>query len=456
MSVDRAINARSGRIDYSVLASQTVLRSAEGDPEVRMFAVNYFKKGADPRTRPVTFCFNGGPGSATIWLHMGGLGPKMAPMLDDGNMAPPPYKVIDNPDTWLEFTDLVFVDAPGTGFSRLLRPDLRSKYFGVRNDIAAFTQYVKNWLTENKRWTSPIFIAGESYGGIRGSGLTARLFDAGVAVEGFISISGTASYLTLDAMRGNDVPHLGFFPSLAVTAWHHGKGPKRFKSEADVAKEVIPWVENVYGPALIKGSSLPDEEKEKIAAKMAEYLGLSKAFCLGSNLRVDEFPFFRELLREKSLTVGRLDSRIVGREEQAMGPQRISDPSNDALTSPYLSSLRGYLEEDLGVKTSMDYFIFGSVSPWTTAEGSYSETASDLRKVLMANPHLRVLYACGYYDLACPFYATHYTVNHMNLDKEARSRVSFTYYPAGHMMYIEKGSREQLTRDAREFITRGR
>lgn len=447
-----SVQSRMGRIDYDAHAAQLVLKSAEGEPEVRMFYVAYSKKGADHKTRPVTFCFNGGPGSATIWLHMGGLGPRMAPLNDDGTMPKPPFHAVENPDTWLDFTDLVFVDAPATGFSRLLKPELRSKYFGVRPDIAAFTAFTKSWLTEHKRWNSPLFLAGESYGGIRGSGLSKSLFDAGVAVNGFISISGTNNYMTLRGLRGNDSTFIGFLPSLAATAWYHGKLDKRFKTVEAVVKEATEFVENEYAVALVKGDSFSAKEKDKVAAKMSELLGLSKEYCLGSNLKVSEGAFFKELLKEKRLTVGRLDSRIVGKEEFAVGPQRISDPSNDAITSPYLSSLRDYLQKDLAVKTEMDYNVFGNVSPWVNPEGTFAETGSDLRAVLAANKHFKVLYASGYYDLACPFYATIFTVNHMGLDDETRKQITYTFYPAGHMMYIEKGSRKKLTDDVRTFV----
>lgn len=446
------VQTRTGRLDYEARASQLVLKGPEGEPECRMFHVTYSKAGSDPAKRPVTFCFNGGPGSATIWLHMGGLGPVMAPLEDDGAMPSPPYDAIPNPDTWLDFTDLVFIDAPNTGFSRLLKPDLARKYFGVRPDIAAFTSFIKAWLTENKRWNSPLFLAGESYGGIRGSGLSKSLFDAGIYLNGFISISGTNSYLTLRGMRGNLATYLGFFPTMAATAWHHGRLGKRFKSVEQVAQESMAWVEDTYASALVKGDSLSQKEKEAVAAKMSEFLGVSKEYCLGANLKVSEGEFFKELLRDKGLAVGRLDSRYTGKEELKTGRQRSDDPSSEAITGPYLSSFRSYAQNQLGITTEMDYSVFGNVSPWTSVEGAYAETGSDLRMVLASNRHFRVLYACGYYDLACPFYSTIYSVNQMGLDEETRKQISYSFYPSGHMMYVEKASRRKLAEDVRLFV----
>lgn len=441
----------SGPLNYTAIAGQTPLKDTSGEVECRMFSVSYLKEGADPSKRPVTFAFNGGPGSATMWLHMGALGPMRAPMNDDGSLPKPPYMPVENPDTWLDFTDVVVIDAPATGFSRLAKNDLASKYFGVQPDIAAFTTFIRNWLTANKRWRSPLFVAGESYGGIRGSGLSASLFRSGIALNGFVSISGTSNFLTLDGMRGNDTTYIGFLPSMAATAWYHHKLSPRFKDAASVVKETQDWIDNEYAAALERGDSLSEKEKDHIAGKLSEYLGLSKSYCRGANLRISEFQFFRELLRDKGLTVGRYDGRLTGKEELTVGDRGSGDPSDDATTAPFTSALNDYLINDLGIKTDIPYLNSGPVRPWSEPEGSYAETASDLRRVLARNPHFRVLYCMGYFDLACPLNATIYTVNHMGLDPESRSHVSYQYYPAGHMMYIERTSRHKLHEDVKAF-----
>lgn len=448
---NRSINLPGGAISYKAITGQIPLRNDAGEVECRMFYVAYVKD-PESRSRPVMFAFNGGPGSASLWLHMGALGPKRAPLKDDGTLPQPPYEAVDNESTWLDFTDIVMVDAPGTGYSRIARQDLASKYFGVQPDIAAFTAFVRNWLTANGRWSSPVFIAGESYGGIRGSGLSNSLFQSGVAINGFISISGTSNFLTLDGMRGNDYTYIGFVPSMAATAWYHKRLPARFKSVEAVAQEVQAWIDKEYAPALQRGDSLSEKEKDDIAGELAQYLGISKKYVLGANLRVSEGMFFRELLRDDALSVGRYDSRIIGKEELKVGDRGAGDPSDDAVTPPFTSVINDYLTRDLQVKTDMPYLTFGSVNPWSEPQGSYAETASALRTVLARNPYFRVLYAMGYYDLACPFNATIYTVNHMGLDPESRSRVSYAYYPAGHMMYIEKSSRKKLHDDVKSFV----
>ncbi|AIE85720.1 Carboxypeptidase-related protein [Fimbriimonas ginsengisoli Gsoil 348] len=441
----------SGAVTYTATAAQIPLRNEAGEVECRMFYVAYTKDGAEAHNRPVTFAFNGGPGSATLWLHMGSLGPKRAPMNDDGTLPNPPYEAVDNMDSWLDFTDVVVIDAPGTGYSRIARPDLASKYFGLQPDIAAFSSFIRNWLTSHKRWRSPLFVAGESYGGIRGSGLSNALFRSGVALNGFVSISGTSNFMTLDGMRGNDSTYISFFPSMAACAWYHHKLAPRFKDVASVVRETQDWIDKEYAPALQRGDSLSPKEKEHIADKMSEYLGISKKYCLGANLRVTERQMFRELLRDEGLTIGRYDGRLTGKEELLVGERGSGDPSDDATTAPFTSSLNDYLQNDLAIKTDLPYLNSGNVRPWAEPEGSYAETASDLRSVLARNQHFRALYCCGYYDLACPLNGTIYTVNHMGLDPVTRSHVSFQYYPAGHMMYIEKSSRKKLHDDVAKF-----
>ncbi|HTQ11351.1 MAG TPA: hypothetical protein VMI31_14900, partial [Fimbriimonadaceae bacterium] len=389
----------SGPIAYTAEAAQIPLRNDDGQVECRMFSVTYTKDDADTHARPVTFAFNGGPGSASFWLHMGAIGPKRAPMNDDGTLPAPPYQPVDNADTWLDFTDVCVIDAPGTGFSRIARPDLASKYYGVTQDLAAFTQFIKNWLTIHRRWNSPIFIAGESYGGIRGSGLANSLFRAGVAINGFVSISGTSNFMTLDGMRGNDLPYISYLPSMAAVAWYHHKLGPQFKDPGSVVKEVQDWIDKEYAAALERGDSLSDAEKDHIASKLSEYLGISKAYCLGSNLRVSSFAFFTELLRSQRLQIGRYDGRLTGKNElEAPPPFRggpgggggPGDPSDDATTAPFTASINQYLEDDLKVKTDLPYLNEGNTRPWQEPEGSYAETATDLRNALARNQHLRV------------------------------------------------------------------
>lgn len=451
-TTNHSIALPAGTVNYTATAAQLPIRNEKGEVECRMFYVAYTKDGANAHTRPVTFAFNGGPGSATLWLHLGALGPVRVPFADDGTLPKPPYTGVTNNDSWLDFTDVVCIDAPNTGYSRVEKPELGSKFFGVRQDISAFTQFIKSWLKENNRFGSPVFLAGESYGGIRGSGLSDSLFDSGVAVNGFISISGTSNFMTLDGMRGNDTTYMSFLPSMAATAMYHKKLNPKFKDTGALVKEVQDWIDKEYAAALARGDSLTDKEKDHIAAKLSEYTGLSKEYCLGSNLKITEWQFFNELLRDKRTSIGRYDARITGLNEQSEGGRGGDDPSNEAVGPPYTAVINDYLTNDLNVKTQLTYNNFGDVGNWDMPQGGYAETASDLRRVIARNPFFHVMYACGYYDLACPLNGTVFTVNHMGLNPEQRSRIQFDYYPAGHMMYIEKSSRKKLHDDAKAFV----
>ncbi len=449
-----SITLNGASIAYTATAGQIPIRNEDGDIECRMFYVAYSKEGDGAEKRPITFAFNGGPGSASLFVHMGALGPKRAPMNDDGSLPTPPYAAVDNEESWLDFTDIVCVDAPATGYSRIVKKEFNSKFFGVNEDIAAFTEFVRGWIHENKRWRSPIIIAGESYGGIRGSGLCNSLFRSGIAVSGFVSISGTSNYLTLSGMRGNDATYIGFLPSMAACAWYHNKvSHSKYHSVGDLVNEVIHWTDTVYASALELGDGESAAEKDKVAAQLAGYLGLSKKYCLGSNLKINAGQFRRELLRDDSLSIGRYDGRLVGKEETQEGFGQSPDPSDQAVNAPFITSANDYLDRDLGIKTDLTYIPSANVQPWKEQEGGYSETASALSALLLRNPHFRVLYCCGYYDLACPLNATRFTVNHMGLDAGSREHVSFAYYPAGHMMYIEKSSRKKLHDDVSQFVS---
>lgn len=448
-----SVRINGSEVKYKATAGHYPIRNLEtGEVEAKMFAVTYEKEGERSGSRPVMYCFNGGPGSASLWLHMGGLGPKRAPLPDDDNLPRPPYSPMDNPEAWLDFTDLVFIDAPNTGYSRVMKSEFRSKFFGVQEDIRAFTEFIRVWIKQHNRFDSPMFVAGESYGGMRGSGLVKSLLDSGIAVHGFVSISGTNNFLTLDGMRGNDTTYISFLPTFAATAWYHKRLGNRFKTVEDVVAASQDFIAKEYAAALSRGDSLTDAEKGRVAQRLSELTGLSKQYCLDSNLRIPEFRFFRELMREKSQSVGRYDARFLGKEELRVGDNPSNDPSDTAITSPFVTAINSYLANDLKVKTEMRYNTFGSVGPWRYPQGSYADTSGDLAETLRHNKHFQVLFTMGYYDMACPFQGTIYTVDHMGLDTDARKRVHYTYYPAGHMMYIESGSRLKLRNDVKKFV----
>lgn len=448
------INFHGSPLAYTATAGNLPIRNDDGTVEGSLFFVAYTKDGADPSTRPVTFSYNGGPGSSSMYLHMGCLGPRRVVLEKDGSMPAPPFKVTDNQETWLDKTDVVMVDAMGTGYSRLAKADLGTKYYSMRGDIAAFGEFIREYLAKNHRFGSPIFLAGESYGGIRTAGLSNYLLDRGIALNGAIIISGVMNYGVLDAGRGNDAPYIGFLPSLTATAWYHHKLGNRFATVEDAVAASEKFDANEYPHALMAGSSMSIDERKKVAKELSDLTGLSETFVTNSHLRIDDGEFFKELLRDQGKTVGRLDSRFMGQDAREVGDGPEYDPADSGITPVFNSMVNDYLERELNVSRDDRYRMnnYGGQGRWDygTRQG-YADTSEDLRQALVQNPHMKLMFVCGYYDLACPFGGTHYTINHMDLQPAQMSRISWSYYPAGHMVYIDQTSREKLHKDIDGF-----
>jgi carboxypeptidase C (cathepsin A) len=378
-------------------------------------------------------------------------------MLDDGNLPPPPYELVDNPHTWLEQTDLVFIDPVGTGFSRPAKPELGKKFWGVKQDIDSVGTFIRRYLSRVERFSSPLFLAGESYGTTRAAGLAGWLVDKGIALNGVVLISTVLSFQTLRDAPGNDLPYPLRLPTYTATAWYHKKLPPDLQN-ADLQKalrESRDYALNGYPLALAKGDRLTIEERRSAIDKLARLTGLEKRYLDLSDLRVDVQHFTKELLRNEKRTVGRLDSRIKGVESNGVGETVQADPSMTAIRPPYTSLINDYARSELGFKTDLEYFSLGGgiTSPWDfgPAGGGSAETGTALRSAFERNPYMRVMVANGYYDMATPFFATEYTLAHLGLDATARSQVTVHEYEAGHMMYIHKPSLEKLSHDVRAF-----
>jgi carboxypeptidase C (cathepsin A) len=429
-----------------------------GDVEARIFYMAYTLDAPDGGTkRPLMFSFNGGPGSASVWLHLGALGPRRVKMLDDGQMPPPPYEMEDNQQTWLTDTDMVFIDPVGTGYSRATKPEFASKFFGVTGDIASVGEFVRMYLGRNERWSSPLFLVGESYGTTRASGLSDWLFDHGVGLNGILLVSTVMNFQTIRFADNNDVPLVLILPSYATTAWYHKRlsPTMQAKTVVQVAQEARQFASGEYMPAMMRIDSLSDQERTALADKYASYTGLSRQFIENNNFRVDLGKFMKELLRDRRRTTGRLDSRFTGIDRDAGGDSANEDPSMNAIRPPYTAAFNDYVRRDLGYKSDTEYFILGGgiTSPWNFGNGNgYADTSIPLKDAMAKNPYMKILVAQGYYDMATPFYAAEYTVSAMNLDPQLRRNVRFTYYEAGHMMYIERNSLKKLKEDASGFI----
>jgi carboxypeptidase C (cathepsin A) len=441
---------------YTVTTGMMPLRSAAGETEARLFFVAYTADNAGSAAqRPLMFSFNGGPGSSSVWLHLGVLGPRRVKMLDDGGMPPPPFQLVDNEYTWLDQADMVFIDPVGTGYSRAAKPELAAKYFGLEGDIASVGEFIRLYLSRYERWSSPLFLVGESYGTTRAAGLSGYLIEKGVAFNGIILVSTVMSFGTIRFGRGNDLPFVLYLPTYAATAWYHKKlAPELQADLRKTLEEVERWAATDYAAALAKGDRLTPEERQEVIDRLARYTGLDKRFIDNSDLRIEIQRFDKELLRDQKRTVGRLDSRFKGMDLSAASELPDFDPSMAAIRPPYTAAFNNYVHADLGFKSDLEYYILGGgIGRWNFgADNAYADTSEALRGAFAKNPYMRLFVASGYYDLATPYFATQYTLKHMGLDPSLRGNVQLGFYEAGHMMYIDKTSIAQLKRDVTNFI----
>jgi len=447
----------SRTLRYTVTTGVMPLRNpATGETEARIFYMAYTLDGAGERQqRPLMFSFNGGPGSSSVWLHLGALGPKRTRMLDDGAMPPPPYQLVDNEHTWLDFTDLVFIDPVGTGYSRAARLDLAARYFGLQGDIQSVGEFIRLYLARNERWSSPLFLVGESYGTTRAAGLSGYLIDRGIAFNGILLISTIMNFQTARFTRGNDLPYVLFLPTYTAIAWYHKKLPADLQGDLRrTLDEVERWAADEYTVALAKGDRLAPAERQEVVDRLSRYTGLDKRFIDNSDLRIEIQRFDKELLRDEKRTVGRLDGRFKGIDALAVTDTPDFDPSMAAIRPPYTATFNDYVRRDLGFRTDLEYFILGGgVGRWDFgSDNSYADTSEALRSAFSKNPYMKLFVASGYYDLATPYFATQYTLRHMGLDPTLQPSVTATYYEAGHMMYIDTRELARLKTDAAAFV----
>ena len=446
------------RFEYQAEAGTMTLKEEDGKPQANIFYVAYTKPQENPATRRLTFCFNGGPGSSSVWLHMGAFGPRRVVLSNDGEALAPAAKTVENEWSLLDLTDLVFIDPVSTGFSRAADEKNAKQFHGVQEDLQSVGEFIRLYTTRHNRWGSPKFLAGESYGTTRASGLSNHLQSRlGMRLNGIMLISAVLNFGTISFGEGNDLPYPLFFPSYTATAWHHKK--LEADLQADFKKtmaEAEEFAQNEYTLALSKGLKLTDTERRAVAAKIARFTGLSQQFVLNANLRVEGQRFMRELLRDRGQIVGRYDSRLTARDGDNAAERPDFDPSYAAVQGPYTEGWNEYVRQDLKFESDLQYEILtGRVQPWNFggATNRYLNVAPMLKDAMTQNKYLRVFVANGYYDLATPFAATQYTFNHLGAETGLNQRVKMTYYDAGHMMYINKSSLEKLKQDITKFLT---
>jgi carboxypeptidase C (cathepsin A) len=456
-----SITVRGKTLRYTVSVGRLPIQNEKGEVQARLFYVAYkLDTPAPPRERPLLFSFNGGPGSSSVWLHLGALGPKRVVVNPDGSLPPPPYRLTENEATWLEATDLVFIDPVGTGYSRAKDDETAKKFFSVEGDIQCIGEFIRLYLTRAERWASPLYLAGESYGTTRAAGLAGHLIEKGIVFNGIFLISVVLHFQTLRFAAGNDLPPALFLPSYAATAWYHKKLPADLQGRElpDFLREVEAFTLGEYTTALAQGDRLDASARKRVARRVARYTGLSESYVDRCDLRLEIMRFIKELLRDQGVTVGRLDSRLTAREARYAEALPEFDPSMAAIRPPYTATFNDYVRRELGYESDLPYEILGGLyGKWDWGQGnSYADTATPLRQAMAKNPHLKVFVASGYYDLATPYFATDYTLAHLGADPSARENVTVAYYPAGHMMYIEEGSLTRLQEDAVAFLRASR
>ncbi len=423
----------------------------------RVFFIAYTRDDAGaPGKRPVTYCFNGGPGSASIWLQMGALGPRRAVLTDQGEALPPPYRLEDNNSSWLDNTDLVFIDPVSTGYSRPEIGEDPAKFHGYKEDIESVGEFIRLYTTKFGRWTSPKFVAGESYGTTRAAGLSDYLQDRyGIYLNGIILVSSVLNFETLDFSPGNDLPYALYLPSYASAAWYHKKIAPDLQKEslADVLKQAEEFASHDYMLALFQGDALSADAKKDTAAKLSRFIGLPADYIGQLNLRIPSRIFFTHLLMDRNREIGRYDSRFTGLRYRPGTDQSDFDPSDEAVNGPFTAVFNDYVRRELHFESELPYETVANVRPWLNAENRYLNVAEDLRKAMSRNPYLKVWVCCGHYDLATPYYAAEYNVRQMELDPTIRNNIRVTYYESGHMVYLFKPALEKLKGDFNSFLT---
>lgn len=445
-------------LDYEVTTGTLAVTTDEGKPRANMFFIAYTTGDPEQRAqRPVTFCFNGGPGSSSVWLHMGMLGPRRVKLPADPVSTPPPAGVIDNPYSLLDVTDLVFIDPVSTGFSRPAEGVEKKEFHGYQQDLRSVGEFIYLYLSRFDRWSSPKFLLGESYGTLRAAGLAGHLQSTyNLDLNGIVLVSSVIDFQTIRFGTPNDLPYILFLPSYTATAWYHKRLDESLQGKPlkDVLAEVKKFATTDYTLALMAGDTLSDERFDAIAKQLALYTGLSADFVRRANLRVSMSRFAKELMRDEDRTVGRFDSRYRGIDRDSAGESYDYDPSAAAVFGAFTSAVNQYLREELEFEREQVYEILtGNVHPWSysTFENRYVSATETLRSAMVKNPHLKVLVANGYYDLATPYFASVYTFNHLGLPKHLRGNVELTFYTGGHMMYVDEPSLKQLRDDLVRF-----
>lgn len=456
VTAQRTVTIGDAELAYTATAATLHLKDGDGKARASIFHVAYTRDDADPAERPITFAFNGGPGSAAVWLQLGTFGPRRVELPDAAVPAPPPHRIVDNEHSILDRTDLVFIDPVGTGFSRSVGEGEDADYHSLEGDLSSVVDFIRAYLGRSGRWASPRFLAGESYGTTRAAGLAGALQREGIVLNGIALISPVLNFQTIFFETGNDLPYVLYLPTYAAAAWYHRAVEDRPAELGPFLEEARQWAMDVYGPALMRGAGLAADARAEVVRDLARFTGLSPTYLERANLRVSIGRFARELLRDRGQTIGRMDSRYLGYASDGVGEALTQDPSLDGPYGPYATAINDYLRRELGYETDDKYEIisFKVNESWkfdVDKRFGFPNTAETLRLAMLQNPHLRVFFANGYYDMATPFFASEHTARHLGAEPHLQANITEAWYEGGHMMYLHPPSLAKLREDLVAF-----
>jgi carboxypeptidase C (cathepsin A) len=456
VSTTNSVTIGGQRVKYVAETGMLPLLKADGSSRASVFYVAYTRLGETNGARkPITFCFNGGPGSSSVWLHLGALGPRRVRMNEDGTLPKPPFGLVDNEYSILNISDLVFIDPIATGFSRAVKDEKPETFFGQSADLESIGEFIRLWTTRHERWLSPKYLCGESYGVFRAAGLAEHLRSRyGLYFNGLMLVSGVLDFATLDDSPGNDLPFLLHLPNFTAAAYFHKKLPPDLAADLPKAlAEAREFAGTGYANALQQGASLPTEERKKIVAELARLTGLPSQIIEDKNLRIDSGVFRKQLLHAEGLILGAYDARITGRDDNPASPAPDFDPSYAATYGPFSAAINSYVREELKFENDLPYELIAGVQPWNYgARNSYPRVTDQLASVMNQNPYMRVLVLGGLRDLVCPMDTMRYSLDHMQLDPAYRTNITYSEFDAGHMMYVNLPDLKQMQKTLEDFV----